>query len=194
MIKKLILIIGAPGSGKTTDSAMITKKHSEDISNISVGKLISDEISNNTSIGKIMKKYVNSGDLIPSEIIMHEVFDKIKNASKNIVLMDGFARGIEQLKSLGDTLFHNKDIELVAVIEIKVSKETSKKRVLKDNSTKEEIMLFEYKLEIYEKFINEIENFYKNENKLKVVNGENNLEQVVEDIDEILERKIKIFS
>ena len=194
MSKKLILIIGAPGSGKTTDSELITKKHEEFISNISVSKLIAKEISDDTSIGKIMKTYANRGDLIPSEIIMNEVFTKIKKAKNDIVLMDGFARDIEQLKSLGDTLFHNKDIELVAVIKIRVSKETSKSRVLNDNSTQEEIKLFEHKLEVYEQFINDIEKFYEKDNKLRVVDGEKSLAEVVENIDEILERKIEIFS
>lgn len=194
MSKKLILIIGAPGSGKTTDSEIIAKKHSKHIDNISVGKLIKEEIDNNTTIGKIMKNYVDKGNLIPGDIIMHEVFGKIKNSPNNIVLLDGFARGLNQLKSLGDTLFYNKDIELAIVIEIKISKETSRQRVLGDNPSKDDEELFEHKMYIYESFIKDVEKFYEKDNKLRIIDGEKELDKVVEDIDEILEKKIKIFS
>ena len=193
MPKKLILIIGSPGAGKSTDCELIRKKHAEDISSISVSALIKEEIANGSALGKIMNGYALSGDLIPGEIIMYEVFGLIKNAPKNIVLMDGLPRGLNQMKSLGDALFNNKEIKLVSVIEIRVSKEVARKRVLSDNPSKEEETLFEHKMEVYSDLIKEIENYYKKDNLLTIIDGEQDAQTVADEIDEFLKTKISLF-
>jgi len=186
-------MIGSPGAGKSTDCKLIREKHAEDISSISVSNLIKEEIAKGSAVGKIMNGYVLSGDLIPGEIIMYEVFGLIKNAPKNIVLMDGLPRGLNQMKSLGDAMFNNKEIKLVSVIEIRVSKETARKRVLRDNPSKEEEMLFEHKMEVYTDLINEIESYYKKDNLLTVIDGEQDAQTVADEIDEFLKTKISLF-
>lgn len=194
MSKKLILIIGAPGSGKSTDSKMISEKHKGDITTISVGDLLREEIKNETGVGKIAAKYVEKGDLVPGQVIMYEIFGLISNAPTNIVLLDGFPRGLNQMKEMGDALFVDKDIELVSVIEIRVSETTSRKRVLGDNPSKEEEALFEHKMEIYTALIGEIENYYKKDNLLTVIDGEQDVEAVASDIDEFLSKKVALFA
>ncbi len=193
MPKKLILIIGAPGSGKSTDSKLISEKHKGDITTISVGALLRDEIKRGTGVGKIVEKYVNDGELVPGQIVMYEVFGRIKNAPTNIVLMDGFPRGLNQMKEMGDALFMNKEIKLVSVIEIRVNDMTARRRVLGDNPTKEEETLFEHKMEIYNDLIGEIESYYEKENLLKVIDGEKDLETIVNDIDEYLEKQVALY-
>lgn len=194
MQKKLILIIGAPGSGKSTDSKLIAQRHKGDISTISVGDLLREEIKNKTGVGKIAEKYVEKGELVPGSVIMYEIFGRIKNAPTNIVLVDGFPRGLNQMKEMGDALFSDKDIELLSVIEIRVSKNTSRKRVLGDNPNKAEEVLFEHKMEIYSALIGEIENYYKKDNLLTVIDGEQDVEAVASDIDEFLSKKVALFA
>ena len=143
MSKKLILIIGAPGAGKTTDSRLIAQRHNGDITAFSIGEILREEVKNGTAIGKIAQKYMQKGELVPSEVIMYEIFGKIKKAPTNIVLVDGLPRGLNQMRALGDTLHNDKEVKLVAVIEIRVKEETARKRVLGDNPTQEEIELFE---------------------------------------------------
>lgn len=194
MPKKLILIMGSPGSGKSTDSKLIAEKHAEDISTISVGALLKEEIKKHSGIGHIAEKYVEKGDLVPGQVVMYEILGHITNSPKNIVLVDGFPRGINQMKEMGDELFLNKDIELVSVIEIKVSEETARKRVLGDNYTKEEEELFNHKMEIYNELINTIESYYKKDNLLTVIDGEKDAKLVAEEMDEFLKTKISLFS
>jgi len=194
MPKKLILVIGAPGAGKSTDCELIRKKHAEDISSISVGALIKEEINSGSAIGRIMNKYVLSGDLIPGEVIIYEVLGLIKNAPKNIVLMDGLPRGINQMKALGDAIFNDDNIELVSVIEVRTSTEVSRKRSLSDNPTEEEKSLFEHKMEVYTDLIDEIEAFYKKDNLLTIIDGEQDAQTVAADIDEFLKTKISLFA
>ena len=98
------------------------------------------------------------------------------------------------LQELGDELFMTKDIELVSVIEIRVSEATARKRVLGDSYTKEEEALFEHKIEVYNELIEEIENYYKKDNLLTIIDGEKDAEVVVAEIDEFLKTKISIFA
>jgi len=194
MPKKLILIIGAPGSGKSTDSNLIVQRHKGDITTIPIGDLLRQEIKHRTGVGKIAEKYVEEGELVPGQVIMYEIFGRVKNAPTNIVLIDGFPRGLNQMKEMGDALFLDKDIELVSVIEIRVSKNTSRKRFLGDNPSKAEEALFEHKMEIYTTLIEEIENYYKKDNLLTVIDGEQDVEAVASDIDEFLSKKVALFA
>ena len=193
MPKKLILIIGAPGSGKSTDSKMISEKHKGDITTISVGALLKEEIKNGTGVGKIAEKYVSKGDIVPGQVVMHEVFGRIKNAPTKIVLMDGFPRGLNQMEEMGDALFMSKDIKLVSVIEIRVSETTARRRVLGNNPSKEEEALFEHKMEVYNGLIGEIESYYEKENVLKVIDGEEDLASIVNEIDAYLETQCALY-
>lgn len=194
MPKKLILIIGAPGAGKSTDSRLIAKKHERDITTISVGELLQEEVEKDTAIGKIAKKYMKTGDLVPGSVVMYEIFGKVKNAPTNIVLMDGFPRGINQMKEMGDELFQEKDIKLVSVIEIRVSEAVSRQRVLGDNPSREEEKLFNHKMEVYNGLIQTIENYYKKDNLLTVIDGEGNLDTTIAKIDKHLEKQVHLFA
>ena len=118
---------------------------------------------------------------------------KSKKAPTNIVLVDGLPRGLNQMKALGDTLHNDKDIELVAVIEIRVKEETARKRVLGEAPTQEEAELFEKKMKIYNDLIAEIERHYKELNLLTIIDGEDLPENVVENIDNLLKKKIAKF-
>ncbi len=194
MAKKLILVIGAPGSGKSTDSELLAKRHTEDITTISVGDLLRDEIKRGTGVGKIAEKYVATGDNVPGQVVVYEIFGLISNAPKDIVLIDGFPRSIDQMKELGDELFYSKDIDLVSVIEIRITRETARKRVLSDNASDEEVKRFEHKMDVYTNLIEEIENYYSEENLLTVVDGEQGIEDIVSQIDEYLKTQVHLFT
>ena len=193
MQKKLILLIGPPGAGKSTDCQLLAEKHKDEITSFSVRNIIKDNIAEGSAIGKIMSPYVLSGDLIPGDIIMHEVLDLIKNASKKIVIVNGLPRGLNQMKTLGDAIFYDDDIELVSVIEIKVSKEVARKRRLSDDATQEEQKVFDHKMEVYDELLGAIEEYYQKDNLLTVINGERDSEEVASEIDDFLTKQISLF-
>jgi len=192
MPKKLIFMIGAPGSGKSTYSDKINAMHAEDIHSIHIGEILGDEIKRGTTMGKIVQQYVEKGDLVPGDVILYEVFKHIKASPKDIVLMDGFPRGLNQMKILGDTLLNDKEIELVSVVELKVSKEVARERVLPENATDEEKALFEHKYETYEALIGKIEKFYADKGLLTVISAEKERELVLKRIDEHLKKLVDL--
>ena len=98
-----IVIFGAPGSGKGTQSERIVEKYG--INHISTGDVLRAEIKNGTELGKTAKGYIDQGQLIPDELmidILGSVFDSFKDSKG--VIFDGFPRTIPQAKALDDAL------------------------------------------------------------------------------------------
>jgi len=180
-MKKLILLIGAPGSGKTTDAKLIAK----DIPNItsySLGEILKQEIQKGGKIGKIINDYVSKGELIPTSLTIDELCKTILDAPTDVVLVDGFPREIEHVKIFGDVIANLKRVELLSVIEVRVSPEVAKERYFKNHNEDEEV--FNHSMKIYQDTIKEIEEYYKDKNILKVIDGERDLKEVVNDIEE----------
>ena len=98
-----IVIFGAPGSGKGTQSERIVAKYG--INHISTGDVLRAEIKNNTELGKIAKGYIDQGQLIPDELIIDilaKTLDSFKDSKG--VIFDGFPRTIPQAEALKKVL------------------------------------------------------------------------------------------
>jgi adenylate kinase len=189
MSKKLILLIGTPGSGKTTDAEVIAKNH-EEITSYSLGTLLVEEAKKETKVGKIIRDYISKGDLVPTAIIIDTLCSAIQNAPTDVVMIDGFPRKEKQMKIFGDIIRDVNRVDLIAVIEIRVSREVARKRVeaLGDfNPT-----VFCHAMDVYQETINDIEEFYNHDGLLRVINGERTASAVIEDIDEFLQYKVAL--
>jgi len=189
MSKKLILLIGAPGSGKTTDALAITKKHIE-VTAYSTGELLEAEKESQSALGKIIGQYKDKGELVPTSITLDTIFEAIQKSPTEVVLLDGFPREKESINSFCDIIYNSHNIELDAVIEIRVSDMVAKERYLSGHEETEEV--FQKSLAVYKETIEYIEAFYKNKNLLQVVDGEQEIFRVIEDIDKILENKVTL--
>ena len=98
-----IVIFGAPGSGKGTQSARIVEKYG--LNHISTGDVLRAEIKNGTELGKTAKGYIDNGQLIPDALmidILASVFDSFKDSKG--VIFDGFPRTIAQAEALKEML------------------------------------------------------------------------------------------
>ncbi len=183
MSKKLILLIGAPGSGKTTDAKLIAQKHSESITSYSTGDLIKKEIQNETAVGNIAKSLVAKGELIPTQIVVELIIDAVNNAPTDVVLLDGFPGKEKQLQYFCDHIFNNNKIKLISVLEIKVNDDLAKRRWLASGRSEE---IFEHEIRSYQASLSEIEAHYEGKKILKVIDGEKDLDTVINDIDSYL--------
>ncbi len=181
MSKKLILLIGAPGSGKTTDGKVVASECSDHITSYSLGEVLKDEIKRGGKIGKIINDYVSKGELVPTSLTIDEVCKTILNAPTDIVLIDGFPREMEHVKIFGDVINNLKRVELISVIEVRVSEATARERYFKNHNEGEE-EIFAHAMKVYQDTIKEIEEYYNEKNILKVIDGERDLDIVVEDI------------
>ena len=96
-----MLIMGAPGSGKGTQSEILTEKLS--IPAISTGAMLRAAIAEGTEVGKEASKYINDGKLVPDEVMINLVLDRIsKEDCANGYILDGFPRTLAQAEAMTD--------------------------------------------------------------------------------------------
>jgi adenylate kinase len=94
-----IVILGPPGVGKGTYSGVLSEKYG--IPNISVGDLFRSAIKNGTDLGKRIKDYVSSGDLVPDEIVIELVKNRLEEDDcKRGFLLDGYPRTVPQAEAM----------------------------------------------------------------------------------------------
>ena len=94
-----IILFGAPGSGKGSQAKLITEDFG--IPQISTGDILRDHISRQTDLGKIAKTFIDDGKLVPDEIVISLVKDRISlEDCKNGYILDGFPRTIQQAERL----------------------------------------------------------------------------------------------
>ena len=116
-----IIMLGAPGAGKGTQAKKIAAKY--EIPHISTGDIFRANIKNNTELGKKAKTYMDQGLLVPDELTVGLVTDRISQPDcKNGFMLDGFPRNVSQAVQL-DAFLKEHGIALDKVINIEVDKE-----------------------------------------------------------------------
>lgn len=116
---KNIVIFGAPGAGKGTQSDKMIEKYA--LGHISTGDVLRSEIKNGTELGKTAKGYIDNGQLIPDELmidILASVYDSF-GKEHNGVIFDGFPRTIPQAEALKKMLAE-RGHQVAAMIELSV--------------------------------------------------------------------------
>ena len=184
MPKKLILLIGAPGSGKSTDAKLIAERHTGKFTSYSTGDLIKKEVKKGTGIGNIAKSYIEKGDLVPTQIIVELIVDVVNKAPTEVVMLDGFPREEKELQYFCDYIFNNDKINVMSVLEIKVNDALAKERWLASGRSED---IFEHEMKSYKESLAEIEAHYEDKHILKVIDGERDLDVIIEDIDTYIE-------
>ncbi len=98
-----IIMLGAPGAGKGTQADKICAKYN--IPHISTGDIFRANIKNNTELGQQAKSYMDKGELVPDELVVDLVVDRIKaDDCTNGYVLDGFPRTIPQAEALDAAL------------------------------------------------------------------------------------------
>ncbi|WIF95572.1 adenylate kinase [Caminicella sporogenes] len=116
-----LILLGPPGAGKGTQASSIVEKYN--IPHISTGDIFRKNIKEGTELGKKAKEYMDKGLLVPDELVVAIVEDRLKEDDcKNGFLLDGFPRTVNQAKSL-DKVLEKMNVSLNKVLNIKVDKE-----------------------------------------------------------------------
>ncbi len=113
-----IIMLGAPGAGKGTQAKMIADKYS--IPHISTGDIFRANIKNGTELGKKAKEYMDKGLLVPDELTVDLVIDRVaQDDCANGYVLDGFPRTIPQAESLDQALTErNEKIDYAINVEV----------------------------------------------------------------------------
>ena len=97
-----IILMGLPGAGKGTQASEIVKKFP--IPHISTGDMFRKAIKDETDLGKEAKSYMDRGELVPDEVTVGIVKERILKTMQKGFLLDGFPRTIDQAEALNDIM------------------------------------------------------------------------------------------
>ena len=185
-----IVIFGAPGSGKGTQSERIVEKYG--INHISTGDVLRAEIKNGTELGKTAKGYIDQGQLIPDELmidILGSVFDSFKDSKG--VIFDGFPRTIAQAEALKKMLAERGQ-DVSVMVDLDVPEEELMVRLIKRgkdsgraDDNEETIMK---RLHVYHSQTAPLIDWYKNEKKYQHINGLGTMEGIFAEICEAIDK------
>ena len=124
-----LVIFGAPGSGKGTQSEVLIEKYGFD--HISTGDILRAEIRQESELGKAAKSYMDAGQLVPDSLII-DMIEKVlrERKPKKGIILDGFPRTVAQAEAL-DALFAKLDTQVHAVLDLQVAEDELVERLLK---------------------------------------------------------------
>lgn len=177
---KNIVIFGAPGSGKGTQSDLLVKKYG--FKHISTGDVLRAEIKNGTELGKTAKGYIDNGQLIPDELmisILASVYDSLCPCEG--VIFDGFPRTIPQAEAL-KTMLAERGTEVSAMLELDVPDDMLMERLINRGKTSgradDNAETIRKRLEVYRSQTAPLIDWYEREGKRNAVKGYGSLEEI----------------
>jgi adenylate kinase len=125
-MSKIVIFLGPPGAGKGTQAQLL--KERSGFIQVSTGDLLREAVKNQTELGKLAKKYMDEGKLVPDDLIISLIKEKLQEYADKNIIFDGFPRTIPQAESLDNLLSQlNKNID--AVILFKIEDEEVVKRL-----------------------------------------------------------------
>ena len=186
-----IVIFGAPGSGKGTQSDLIIQKYG--LNHISTGDVLRAEIKNGTELGKIAKQYIDDGMLVPDTLIVDmlaKVYDSFGAAHKGVIF-DGFPRTVNQAEELKKMLAA-RGHKVAAMIELNVPEDELMTRLLKrgleSGRSDDNEETIKKRLGVYHSQTSPLIEWYEREGVRHQINGLGELDRIFADICSVIDQ------
>jgi adenylate kinase len=170
-----VVLLGPPGAGKGTQAEKLAEKL--EVPHLSTGQLFRDNINGGTKLGLEAKRYLDAGDLVPSDLTNQLVDDRLNEPDvKDGFILDGYPRSVGQAKALDDML-ERRGTHLDAVLEFRVSEEELLERLKsrgRDDDTDEVIL---NRMKIYRDETAPLIEYYR-DRELKTVDAVGSVDEV----------------
>ena len=204
---KIVIFLGPPGAGKGTQAQFLNKDYG--FIQISTGDILREAVKKGTELGKLAKKYMDEGKLVPDDVIVGIIKEKLEELGDTNIILDGFPRTIPQAQAL-DKMLQEKGKEVDAAILFDITDEEVIKRlsgrrvdpktgkvyhiefnpppegveVIQRDDDKEEVI--RKRLDVYHQQTEPLVEYYKKQNKLYVVDASKSVEEVYKEIKNVL--------
>ena len=185
-----IVIFGAPGSGKGTQSKMIVERYGFDY--ISTGDMLRKAISEGNELGKTAKDYIDRGQLVPDDLIVRLIADFLddKKDSKGVIF-DGFPRTIKQAEAL-KTMLNERGTDIHVLLDLQVEDEELVNRLLErgkiSGRSDDNPETIKARLDVYHTQTAPLATYYIGEGKHVAIKGIGRIEEIFERIGEAIDR------
>ena len=189
---KKIVLLGPPGSGKGTQSKFLVEKFG--FIQISTGDLLRDQVQQkDSSMGKEISEIMKNGELVPDEIVIKLIIEKITIYKEKNIIFDGFPRNINQAKVLDESL-EKISVLLDKAVFIDVDYEILKERIISrinesDDENKrsdDNVQTLVKRIDVYKKNTLPIVEYYREKGILTEINGMLKIEEVSQQILKII--------
>ncbi|MBP3586630.1 MAG: adenylate kinase [Paludibacteraceae bacterium] len=183
-----IILCGAPGSGKGTQSDFIVQKYGLD--HLSTGDVLRAEIKSGSELGKEIESLIAQGQLVPDHKMIHLIDHYLETRSENCkgIIFDGFPRTVEQAEAL-TLLLERRHMEAV-MIDLFVEEDEVIKRLLERGRTSgradDNFETIKQRLKIYHDVTKPVCQYYLKKHNYFAINGNNTMEDTFAQIDTIL--------
>lgn len=185
-----LVIFGAPGSGKGTQSEKLIEEYG--LFHVSTGDVLRDHIARGTELGRVADSYISQGQLIPDDLminILADVLDSNPEAKKGVIF-DGFPRTIPQAKALKKMLADRKS-EVHAVVGLEVEDKELVDRLIKrgeqSGRSDDNMETITRRLEVYHNQTSPLRDYYMSEGKYHAIPGSGSIDEIFSTIKESID-------
>lgn len=176
-----LILFGPPGAGKGTQSAKLIEKYN--LMHISTGDLFRKHLKEGTALGNLAKGYMDKGNLVPDQVVIDMVEDKIKSSGDiGGIIFDGFPRTVPQAEAL-DELLESLNEPIKVLVELVVNEDELKARLAerahkesRPDDAKPEVI--ENRIKVYKDETVAVAEYYKAHNKYASVIGVGEIEEI----------------
>jgi len=186
-----IVLFGPPGAGKGTQSEKIIAKFN--LTHISTGDLFRKHLGEGTNLGKMARKYMDEGNLVPDEVVIKMVELKINtDNNSNGFIFDGFPRTVTQARAL-DVLLEKWGENISGMILLDVDEQELINRILLRGKTSgrsddQDIEKINNRIRVYKDETIPVATYYKKQGKLKTIVGIGSIDEIFNNISEVIEQ------
>lgn len=182
----ILVLFGPPGAGKGTQAKLLEQKYG--IKQLSTGDIFRGHIKNQTELGKKVKSILDSGNLVPDEVVVEVVADAVQKPEyANGYILDGFPRTVNQAEQF-DGILTIEGKKVSACIGLEVPDEELTKRILsrgegRADDTPEKVAV---RLEVYKKETAPVMDYYRSTGVFTSIDGVGSVETIFSRITEHL--------
>ena len=185
-----IVLFGPPGAGKGTQSEKLIEKYK--LTHLSTGDLFRKHLGEGTELGLLAKKYMNQGHLVPDEVVIQMVEDKINSTpnSKGFIF-DGFPRTTAQAEAL-DIMLQKNSMSISGMIALDVPEDILRERIKErgktsgrvDDQDDEKITT---RIKVYLSETLPVAKYYENQGKFTKIHGVGQIDEIFQNISEVID-------
>lgn len=187
-----LVFLGPPGSGKGTQAKRIAANMN--LLHLSTGDLLREAVKNGTQLGKKAKTYMEAGELVPDELIVGIIEEKVASGELDSgYILDGFPRTVPQAEALKNMLKKNNSkldkAILIDVADEEVINRLSSRAKIEGRADDADVSVVKNRLDVYKKQTQPIIDFYSGESILRKVNGLGNIDDITKRLQQAITGK-----